>query len=252
MRHLVPRNSYAYLKIDLDDRKTLPLNILQVGYFETGQKKERKVETLQPSKMDISHDKASKRSIIHVVFDAPKSISQINFAISAPNFYSRRARAYKNVTEKIRKREKIRQQELAAFQLNSNRNNEFETVGLHEKDFYIEIENRDNPPLEFSKINFSYVQNYLVADLKAGETYTINAGDAKLTAPDYDLSADLPLHQNLPEAKLHKVIRAASKAAPVENARQSFWQQSWFLWLCIGVGGMTIAFFTVSLIRDLK
>jgi len=249
----LPRNSYRYLRIDLDDRKTLPLNVLQAGYFESDQKTERRFEDLQPSKIETSHDKTSKRTTIHVVFEYPQAISRIGFAVSAPNFFNRQGRIYKNVRYKIKKREEIRQHELSAFELGSDKRNEFYTSGLSEKEFYIEIDNRDNPPLEFSKIGFSYLQNAIAADLKANETYTLKAGNKKLDAPDYDLSRANPkMYQNLPEARLTPITYVTSEVGIAETNPKSFWQQSWFMWLCISVGGLMIAYFTKSLVRDMK
>ncbi|HMI07865.1 MAG TPA: DUF3999 family protein [Flavobacterium sp.] len=246
----LPVSNYRFLRIDFDDKKTLPINVLSAGYFDLGKKQQRRFETIRP-KMTTVQDKAKKVTRIHVLFQNRQPIQKIAFGISAPNFYKRQTRIYKNTIYKIRKRTATREENLAGFELNSGKPNTFETSGLSEKEFFIEIDNRDNPPLALSKIEFSQQLFYVIADLKADEKYTVKTGDSKMAVPDYDLSeTDYKMSDGLPEAKITQIKHGNTNVAAAHE--KTLWQQPWFMWLCIGLGGIAILYFTVSLVKDMK
>ncbi|HAT75383.1 MAG TPA: hypothetical protein DCS19_00680, partial [Flavobacterium sp.] len=137
------------------------------------------------------------------------------------------------------------------FELNSNTKNSFSIPQLFEKEFFIEIENRDNPPLNLEKIQFFQNQIAVIADLRANEKYTILTENPKLQSPEYDLeNFKNSINNNLPEAKIYDIKQISSKEKTLKN--KSFWQQSWFMWLCISLGGIVIAFFTKSLVKDMR
>lgn len=247
-----PLTAYRYLKIDLDDRKTLPINILSAGYFKNQKRPQQRFEILHP-KLTTTEKKIEKQTLIAVDFEKPTHLSSIWFVVSEPNIYKRGVRIYKNVTHTVRRKTQTRQEGLLNFELASDKNNWFETLDLFEKEFFIAIDNRDNPPLQFSKIEFLQQLPYIVADLKAGESYTLETGKPSRTQPDYDLSAANPkLFDSIPEAKLTQLKHTDFKTTSASSETKSFWQQSWFMWLCISLGGLVIAYFTTSLVRDMK
>jgi hypothetical protein len=90
-----------------------------------------------------------------------------------------------------------------------------------------------------------------IADLKANEKYTITTGNSELNSPEYDLeNFKNSMDNNLPKAKIYEIKHLDSQKAILKN--ESIWQQPWFMWLCIGFGGIIVAFFTRSLINDVK
>jgi hypothetical protein len=142
-------------------------------------------------------------------------------------------------------------EEIFTFELSSDTNNTFTIPQLFEKECFIEIENQDNPPLTLGKIQFFQNQIAVIADLKANEKYTITTGNSKLNSPEYDLeNFKKNTNSNLPEAKIYDIKQLNSKKTSPQN--QSFWQQSWFMWLCISLGGIAVLYFTSSLVKDMK
>jgi hypothetical protein len=94
---------------------------------------------------------------------------------------------------------------------------------------------------------------YVVADLKQNQEYTITAGNPKYKLPNYDLAHFTDKYlipNNLPEVKITQIKHENPK--PQTAITKPFWQQSWFMWLCIGIGGLTILIFSNSLVKDLK
>lgn len=246
----LPLSSYRFLKIDFDDKKTLPINILKIGKLANTTNTSLFLN-INPKEISTTTIKQDKRTVVHVTFENPQFIDKISFAISAPSFYKRQLSVYKNTERKVRKRTETYTQELAALELSSDSKNQFEDLELFEKDFFIAIENRDNPPLSLGNISFGQLPLFVIADLKANEKYSIRTGDSSLGAPDYDLSYfKNSTAEKLPDARI-SMIRHQHTAHTVIG-QHAFWQQSWFLWVCIGIAGIVILYFAVSLIKDMN
>ncbi|MFH6987327.1 hypothetical protein ACHRVW_06230 [Flavobacterium collinsii] len=245
-----PLNTYRYLKIDFDDQKTLPVNILKAGNF-TNQIHQRYLEEITSGKSTVTENHSKKETQIHVLFDAPQIINQISFEITKPTYYNRKVVLYKKGKRQLKRKSIETEEEIATFELNSNVKNTFAISEIFEKELFIKIENNDNPPLSILKVKFSQNPVSMVAELNLNENYILKTGNKSMTAPDYDLSAfKNNIASNLPQT----FVYAIQQKATVKNQTQtkSFWQQSWFMWLCILLGGATILFFTTSLVKDLK
>lgn len=245
-----PLSTYHYLKIDFDDRKTLPINVLKVGNFNT-QLQKRTLQEIAPKKSFTTEDHSKKETQIHVLFNAPQVINEISFEISKPTYYNRRAILFRKVKQETRRKPSIIEEEITSFELNSNVKNTFTIPEIFEKEFYIKIENHDNQPLSISAIKYSQKPISIVADLSRDESYILKTGNKTLTEPDYDLSSfKNNIAVSLPQIAVYDIQQKTSDKNQIEN--KSFWQQSWFMWLCIILGGITIFFFTASLVKDLK
>ena len=245
-----PLSTYKYLKIDFDDRKTLPINVLKVGNFNTHVLKNT-FQEIKPKKTSTSEVSSQKQTQIHVIFDGPQVINQITFDISRPTYYKRKAIIFRKATIKNKRKSQIIDQEIVSFELNSNTKNSFEIPEIFEEEFYIKIENNDNLPLSVSTIKYHQKPISIIADLNSNEKYTLRTGNKKLTEPDYDLS-DFKnnISETLPQTYIYNIQQNSTTKNQIKN--KSFWQQGWFMWLCIVFGGITILFFTASLIKDLK
>jgi len=245
-----PLSTYKYLKIDFDDRKTLPINVLKVGNFNT-QVLKNTFQEIKPKKTSTSEVSSQKQTQIHVIFDGPQVINQITFDISRPTYYKRKAIIFRKATIKNKRKSQIIDQEIVSFKLNSNTKNSFEIPEIFEEEFYIKIENNDNLPLSVSTIKYHQKPISIIADLNSNEKYTLKTGNKKLTEPDYDLS-DFKnnISETLPQTYIYNIQQNSTTKNQIKN--KSFWQQGWFMWLCIVFGGITILFFTASLIKDLK
>lgn len=245
-----PLSTYKYVKIDFDDRKTLPINILKAGNFNT-QLQQNILQEIKPEKSSGSEISSQKETQIHVLFERPQVINQIAFEISGPTYYKRKAVIYKKTAIQNKRKSYIINEEIATFELNSNTKNSFEISEIFEKDFYIKIENHDNLPLSISKIKYSQKPVSIIADLNPGEKYTIKTGNKNLAEPEYDLS-DFKnnIKGSLPKTAIYDIQQSSKSKNQAPN--KSFWQQAWFMWFCIVLGGITILFFTASLIKDLK
>lgn len=247
----LPLNKYKFLKIAFDDRKTLPLNVIQAGYFENTKSNQQLSEVIEPDKISTSKNRDSKQTVMRFDFKNKPFIGQLKFEVSSPNFYNRHARLHKNVTYKKRRKESVRQETIVEFELNSDKNNAFRFDPITETTFYLEIDDRDNPPLKFSKIEFSQQSLTVIADLKAQQKYTIKTGNPELQLPDYDLQKDLRnARDSMPKAMISEIKFHENTGLKSES--DSLWQKPWFMWLCISLGGIIIIYFSIALIKDLN
>ncbi|SFB23663.1 hypothetical protein SAMN05660845_2204 [Flavobacterium swingsii] len=246
----IPTCFYKYLKIDFNDKKTLPINILNVGFFNSKTSKNTLLNVPYESK-SVTELKSEKKTQIRINFDNSQIINQISFNVSNPKLYKRNVSIYKKATRKVKHKFENYQEQIASFELNSETNNTFDISQIFEKELFIEIENQDNQPLTISDIHFFQIPIYIITDLKANENYTITTGNKDLNTPQYDLeNFKNSISTDLPEAQIieTKQIKNNSEIA----ANKTFWQQSWFMWLCISIGGIAIAYFATSLAKDMN
>lgn len=245
-----PLTNYKYIKIDLDDKKSLPIRIISVGNFNF-----KTTSTLflpvNYTKKTITELKSEKKTLIYFEFENATNIDQIKFQISNPKLFKRYAKVYKNETRKVKHKIENYQNFIANFELSSNSKNTFQLVGTKEKDFYIEIDNQDNQPLTIDNVQFFQYPLSIIADLKTNENYTIITGNPNAILPVYDIEN---FKSNIPN-NLHTATISKIKTKGLKNTietKKIFWQQPWFMWVCIGLGAIVILYFASSLVKDLN
>ncbi len=245
-----PLSAYKYFKITFNDSLSLPINVLRAGTLRENVQIEKMIQ-VKTEKVATENLKSEKKTVIKIGFKNKQIINQIDFVIKSPKLFKRSAVIYKLSERKRKRKTETYKEILYHFTLLSDARTTIQNIHLFDSEFFIEIDNRDNPPLDISSINFSQLPVYVVAELSPNQKYTVKAGDRNLVAPDYDIASFSNINTaNLPLATIVDVkpetVTAANKIAV------PFWQQPWFMWFCIAVGGAAIAYFTVSLVRDLK
>lgn len=248
-----PRVNYKYIKIHISDLSTAPLNIIKAGYFE-GAISAGKLNLVKPDLYNFITDKEKKVSVARVVFSNSTPVDKMIFKIKAPNFYKRRAHIFVSRSQSVKGGTRLYREEITSFELNSESYNSFEFHNFREKEFEIEIENDDNPPLEIETIDMLQLQTYLVADFKAGENYTLFAGNKKLKTPSYDIEYFRDkISQYLPTLEVGELQTIPVKPLPVVAPKEKqFWEQPWFMWVCIAIASFILFLFSVKVLRDLK
>lgn len=248
-----PMVNYKYIKIEINDLFTKPLNILKAGYFE-GAISAGKLNELKPLSEKYTTVKEKKSSVNEVKFEYNTIVNKINFKVKSPNYFKRQARIVVDRSRTMKGRTEDYKETLLEFELNSNTANSFDLSNFREKEFEIEISNEDNPPLEFEKIDYLQLQTYLVADFIKGGEYTLMAGNTKLHVPNYDIAYFKDkISQFLPTLEVSE-LKTFPKVAPeqVVVAERKMWQEPWFMWSCIAVASFTLFLFSIRILKDLK
>lgn len=245
-----PLNNYTYFRLLVDDWNSQPLKINTAGYFRNSVIA-GKLNDVNFTKA-ISNDVKNKRTVIALVFPNNQSVDRIDFKIKEPRLFMRHAIIYAKREHKIKDKTEMYQETFLEFDLKSDEPLYFDIPQLNEKELFIEIENKDNPPLEIESIHCKQLETYLVSDFKANQAYTLMCGDEKLKTPEYDLInfvSQIP--QLLPVAKLD-AIKEVPKVTKVEMEKaKPFYETQQFLWFCLGLGAIIIFFFSKSLLKDM-
>lgn len=243
-----PQNNYKFLKIDFFDNISLPINIIDIR-FNRGEQKTVFFDYLTDFKYKISEDKKNKKTIITFSSNNFQRVDGISFDVKTKLFL-RNARVFINSTRKVRKKTENFKQEISSFNLNSNTSNNFQLNGFFEKEFFIEIDNLDNQPLEISKIKVFQNTISVVADLKANERYEVVI-DSTLAKPNYDLANFTEnFTSDLPKATISNLEKID---AEVKNASEkSFWQKPIFLWTAILLTLLILAYFVFSMLKEVE
>jgi hypothetical protein len=243
-----PSNTYLYLRIDFNDKKSLPINVQSVGIFKTQFVPEKLLE-LTDFSYKITEDKS--RKVTRIVFSANTSyqIDAVKFDIST-DYFNRNAQLVAKREERTKKRVDFFNESLTTFNLNSKNDLIIYLNAIDEKEFTIEIENFDNQPLAIKDIQFFQKPIIIVAKLNANEKYQVFV-DTTYTKPMYDLTGFITeTTTNLPEATISNFNKVA--AGKLDTAEKPFWQTQIFMWICIIAGGAMVGYFAFGLLKDMK
>ncbi len=243
-----PLNNYRFIRIDFDDKHSLPINILDAGVYRS------KFFVQEPSIIDNFKQESitpENRKTTQLKFTANSShkVNTIAFSITS-DFFLRKAKIIVKEKRTIKKRIETYDKIIAIFQLNSKNNNTFDVRGLNTNEFYVEIENEDNPPLTIDKITFFQDPIYMVTNLNKDEKYNIII-DSTLLKPKYDIgnfiSNTISSIEKTTVLNFHKVEQKSQ-----ELKKPAFWQTKTFMWVCLILGGIFVVFFALKLLKDIN
>ncbi len=242
-----PVNDYPYLRIEFNDKTSLPIHIQAIGVYENQFFPEEPIEVKTFTYKSIEN---KERRVTQVVFSAEKSyqIDAISFEI-ATELYAREARITRKEEIKNKKTTTIRDQLLSSFLLNSKMNSKIKVSNLKEKEFTIEIENKDNQPLEITNIQLFQNPITIISRLKANEKYEVVI-DSTYSKPTYDL---VNFMESFPVGMPKATITNFHKIEKEKHIKEkSFWQTNGFMWLCIVLGIGIVVYFALGLLKDMK
>jgi hypothetical protein len=243
-----PTTTYKFLKIEFSDKNSLPINILGVGIYTNKYFSEEPI-ALANYTQEIVPLKDRKVTRIKFKADNHHKINSIYFDIKTA-FFLRKAKLIVQKERKIKKRIETYEKTISTFLLSSKKENTFIINNLHEKEFTIEIENQDNPPLAITEIKLLQKPIYLISNLKKEQKYTLII-DNTLTKPFYDLGNFITEKTKIVEEVSVKDF-SKIKNKPTIIKDQSFWQTSIFMWVCIIFVSLLIVYFALDLLKDVK
>ncbi|WP_233897519.1 hypothetical protein [Tenacibaculum piscium] len=243
-----PLNTYPFLRINFDDKNSLPINILEAGVYKSEIFTQNAIQINQYKQKAISTEKKKKVTQLKFTAENSHKINSISFKIDS-DFFLRNAKILVKRERKIKKRVETYTETIASFQLNSKNKNSFTFNNLNEKEFIIEIQNKDNPDLAIENIQLFQKPIYLIANLKKANNYNIIV-DATLTKPSYDLGNFISsTTKNIAETSITSFSKNKSKTVFPKNT--PFWQTTIFMWICIVLSGGFIIYVAFSLIKDI-
>lgn len=182
-----PLSDYEYYKLDISDSASAPLNILSAGYYDT-YRENGKYTSVLPLTFTQT-DSSNRKTYLKFTAPAPVLLDKLNLKMAAPTFFRRNVTLRERLTlPRKRRREYTPPEPLAHFVLTSGSENSLPLAEFRAQEFYLVIENEDNPPLQISSATGYQLNRYLVAPLQPGTAYQLRFGNEKVAAPSYDLA----------------------------------------------------------------
>lgn len=180
-----PYTDYRYYRIIIYDWYSLPINVLKIGYYDTYQE-EGKFKQLASPALSCFDSVETKQTYINVNFKETPYFDKLIFKVDKPTYFYRNARICLKHTDK---KGRVYYETLEYITLNSNSDLTFYQSDFKYKEFYVVIDNEDNPPLENIKIEGYQLNRYLVAHLNSDNKYKLVFGNKKINnLPNYDIA----------------------------------------------------------------
>lgn len=172
----LPPVRYQYLNITIQDKGRPPLNIVKAGMLLTKDVYGKYTEL--PSPHIEQRDSSNKKSYVALHFKEAYPVSKLRFAIHEPSLYKRKITVYdtSGVGSKIIS-EGILQPGTDSLIV----------YGDKCRDMVVVVENNDDQPLQFGRVQAFQSEQYIIANLEAGKKYFILTGYREAGAPVYDL-----------------------------------------------------------------
>jgi hypothetical protein len=193
-------------------------------------------------------DTAERKTVIDVKFAYPIQSSQMRMNIKAPVTYKREADiSFTEAGTTGRSHHDI--------EIYSEEKNIFNFGLSSVTELRIEIRNLDDIPLSIGSIQFFQKPVYLICSLLPRETCYLHSLEMNTPSPAYDLTYFRnKISPGLPVAFLEEmdVKTTASQDAKKVDKRKEVPETRWFMWACIGVGGLMTLFFAMRLLSDMR
>jgi hypothetical protein len=244
-----PLSDYPYFKIHFNDKYTLPVKVLKVGYYSDSLSFGNEISLPKPH--IIRTEKSSEHlTCVQLNFDGYYAIDIINLKISAPTLYRRNVSVYALKNDSL-KTEKILLQQTTLTPVASNR---ILLDEVYEKQLILEIENDNNPLLSITEIDCSQMAQYLIAYIEKPGNYSLQFGNKNIAPPVYDLT----FFNHLIPAKM-PVIETAGLSIikhPTQPVKRKvepfFYNKKFFLWTVIVVVALLLMLLSSKMLNEMN
>jgi len=225
-----PLSDYNFYKILINDKNSLPVNVVKIGYYQDSTSYGEET-LLKTPKITHTENKQEHLSQIKLLFDGAYEIDKINLKISSPTFYQRPIKIYalrNNGAHNYR-------EYLQETTLQTGSNNQIILDNVRASELMLEINNDNNPLLQIDKIECFQLSQYIIAYLEKKGTYTLKFGNKALQQPVYDLGYFeniIPANIPIIETNDLNIIKHPDK--PVTKTIQpAYDNKKVFLWVAI-------------------
>jgi len=237
-----PLSNYEYYRLEINDKKSRPIDILKAGYFDYSSEKGKYTEVPSPV---ITQKDSAKESYIRISFSSPQYFDQLKLEISGPVYYKRQA----TLSEVNRNKKGEYHTEVTNMELSSDNNHEYDVSLTKASELLLRISNDDNVPLKIKSVRALQLNTNGIAYLFKGKNYILKFGDEKAEAPVYDLQY---FNNKIPDeipalttSKPGKIISAQ------QGASFTFFSSPWFIWSAIGIVIILLSFITVRMLSEM-
>jgi hypothetical protein len=244
-----PLSDYNFYKILINDKNSLPVKVVQAGYYQDSTSYGE--ETLLKTPQIIRSEKTEEHlSLIQLNFDGNYAIDKINLKISAPTLYQRPIKIYalRNSNGKPYK------EYLQETTLQTGANNQIILDNVHASQLILEIYNDNNPLLQIDKIACYQLSQYIIAFLEEKGTYTLKFGNKMLLQPVYDLAYfENIIPANIPVIETRNLSIINNPDQPVTKTIQpAYYNKKFFLWTAIIAVTLLLMLITGRMLNEMN
>ena len=243
-----PLNDYAYIRLQIQNKKSAPINLLDIGQIEVNNMVQE-YDELKNVSITIKENKKEKQTLLSIQKDGRTTFDYIKFHVKNPESFTRSAMIYGQ--EEILYKKNIRTINTGEFYFDLNNVNASHIEipsNEYPASFFVNILNEDNPPLQIEGLTLYHKPVQIVAFLDENLTYTLEA-DSNWNTPNYDLDKlNLDLTKIKQSASLQNVQLIEVKSNDnVDNKHGNL-----ILIISCIAGALIVFYFGFSLIKDMK
>lgn len=245
-----PLSNYEYFKLEIDNEDQLPLAFQTLGYYD------RQILEVDKTSFDcpiVNQTDSLKKTFIKVDFKELVYFEELKFAVNSDDYYSREGSILVKRTRQDSKDRTIEYfDHIGNIYLGSDRTNEVNLNGVSLREFYIEIHNDDNEPLQLTDITAYLNKKYVVAKLKPEAKYFLKFGNENLRSPRYDIQefvGELDINEGL---ITHGSVQFLRKPVAEELKPDGLFDNPVVLWTIIIMVGALFTLISVSMVRKMS
>lgn len=243
-----PLNEYNWIRIRINNNKSSPINILDIGRVEIKDIVQG-YERLKNISLSSLEDKEKKKTLLTIGKQGKATFDIIQFHIKNSFLYTRPAMLYAQEEIKTKKKVSTVNSGEYYFDLNNQSSKHIEIPSMeYPETFFISIQNDDNPALQIDSITLYQIPTAIVAYLDEIEAYTLEA-DSEWTTPTYDLDK---LNIDFSKIAHTATVNSVKIDSTGDTEKKEDSNGNLILIISSIIGALIVFYFGFSLIRDIK
>lgn len=239
-----PYSNYEYYRVVIFDVFTLPINIVRVGYYDT-YKEEGKFKRLDQPTLTRKENTSTNQTFIKVSFKETPYLDKISLNIDKPKYYYREARL---CLEYVDKKGDKYYSTIKDVTLSSDNENDIYVSDFSHKEFYLIIDNEDNPSLGEIELEAFQLGRYLTTYLESDQQHRLVFGNKEaIHFPNYDISRFKgEISSNPIVLSTHTI--SANKATEKEGKQPP----KYWIWIAIAVVAVLLGIMSYKMINEME
>ena len=239
-----PYTDYQYYRIIIYDCFSLPINVMKIGYFDTYEEK-GKFKKLKNQTITRFDSLETKQTYLKINFKETPYFDKLVIKAEKPIYYNRKANI---CSQRIDKKGRVHYDVLDYITLNSNDDFTSYFSNYENKEFYLVIDNEDNPPLENLVIEAYQLNRYLITHLEPEKDYKLMFKNETIKSkPNYDINhfknsidSDIPI---LTSKEIVPILYQGKKKIKPSKI---------WMWAAIGIVALLLGYLSYKMITEME
>lgn len=243
----IPKTEYEYYRILIYDYNREVINLKKVISYQVSEHDVEYTEVMKPTFVQDDTTEEAK-TILKINFAKMQYIDKLEFLISKPHYYLRKAELTKKDSATGKKiRIDYHDSKQKDFYLCSDSSNQLLLSKYTAKELYLVVENNDNANLLFSDVKAYQENEYLTAFLEKGKKYSIYFGNKNVGAPIYDLKF---FRNKIPaDNSVVKTLEVQQLIDQNERNKKSIYIKPFYLWIAFGIVLIVLSLISIKVFK---